>query len=74
MKKILFAVVVTIVVILGFSSCGQYELVVAEPYPFAIGYYQYSYYYVSPGYVVVAPPPRAYYAPRPRTRHYHPPR
>lgn len=65
MKKILFSVVVTIVVILGFTSCGSYELVTAEPvYPYYHAYpyvrtYYYPYYrpYYYPYYRPTPPPP-----------------
>lgn len=74
MKKILFAVVTAIVVVLGFSGCESYGVVVSEPvypsqtyysvYPYRTYYYYYSPYY---GYYRPAPPP----PPRHRRHHRH---
>lgn len=80
MKKILFAVVIAIVVVLGFSSCESYGVVVSEPvHPYRVYYSTYpyrAYYPVYPyGTYYYAPYYGYYYRPTlpppPRHRRYH---
>ena len=82
MKKILFAVVIAIVAVLGFSGCESYGVVVSEPvhpsyrvyystYPYRTYYYvrPYGTYYYSPyyGYYYYRPTPPS----PPRHRRHH---